>query len=135
RSDREVAILLRNLLDRHVEAVLLEEARFLGQGERREAGPARDADRDLGVLRLRGGGEERGAGEREEVLLHETYLSRKWNRKSGRVPERRQAGKGSQDARQRAVLHQRGRRLDVGRQIAVGRHRRAALAQQRVRRL
>ena len=31
----------------------------------------------------------------------------------------------AQDARQRAVVHQRGRALDVGREVAVGRHRRA----------
>ena len=38
--DREVAARLRDLLDRHVEAVLLEDAGLLGEGQRREAGPA-----------------------------------------------------------------------------------------------
>ena len=62
RGDREVAVLLRDLLDRHVEAVLLEDARLLGERQRREAGPAGDADRDLGFLRLRSHGDERRSG-------------------------------------------------------------------------
>ena len=36
----QVAVLLRDLLDRHVEAVLLEDAGLLGQGQRCKAGPA-----------------------------------------------------------------------------------------------
>ena len=55
RRDREMAARLRDLLDRHVEAVLGEDAGLLGERERREAGPARNADRDLG-LRQRGRG-------------------------------------------------------------------------------
>ena len=47
RGDREVAVLLRDLLDVDVEAVLLEDAGFLGERQRREAGPARNADGDL----------------------------------------------------------------------------------------
>src|SRR4029077_13769546 len=71
RGDGEVAVLLRDLLDRHVEALLLEQARFLGERERREAGPARDGDRDLGFLGLRArGGGERGNGEDDQGLVH-----------------------------------------------------------------
>ena len=47
-SDGEVPVLLRNFLDVDVEAVLLEDAGLLGEGERREAGPAGNADGDLG---------------------------------------------------------------------------------------
>ena len=57
RGDRQVAVLLRDLLDRDVEAVLLEDAGLLGERQRREAGPAGDADRDLGFLRAGGGRE------------------------------------------------------------------------------
>jgi hypothetical protein len=69
----QVARGLRDLPDRHVEAVLLEDAGLLREGERREAGPARDADRDLGLLlRERGGGDPEGrrggdGGERAEA--------------------------------------------------------------------
>src|SRR6185295_9195410 len=70
RGDREMAVLLRDLLDRHVEAVLLEQARFLGERERREAGPAGDADGDLGLLGVGEAGGERGHGQRDELLLH-----------------------------------------------------------------
>src|SRR5262249_53538420 len=41
---------LRDLLHRHVEPVLGEDAGLLGEGERREAGPSRNADGDLGAL-------------------------------------------------------------------------------------
>src|SRR5688572_22602570 len=44
-------VLLRDLLDRHVEAVLLEDARLVCERERRKAGPSRNADGDLHVLR------------------------------------------------------------------------------------
>ena len=64
RGDRQVAVLLRDLLDRHVEAVLLEDAGLLGERQRREAGPARHADRDLGFLGR--GRRERGTGEARE---------------------------------------------------------------------
>ena len=56
RGDREVAARLRDLLDGHVEAVLGEDAGLLGERQRREAGPAGNADRDLG-LRQCGRGE------------------------------------------------------------------------------
>jgi hypothetical protein len=46
-----MAILLRNLLDRHIDAILLEDAGLLGERERREAGPPGNADGDFGVLR------------------------------------------------------------------------------------
>src|SRR5205085_6520730 len=59
-----------DLLDGHVEAVLLEDAGFLGEREGREAGPARDADRDLGLLRVGKTGSERGGGKQDGVLLH-----------------------------------------------------------------
>ncbi len=55
----EVAVLLRDLLDRHVEAVGLVDAGLLGERDRREAGPAGDADGDLGVLRRGAAGEGR----------------------------------------------------------------------------
>src|SRR6476619_2715429 len=45
-----MAVLLRNLLDRHVEAVLLEDAGLVSERERRKAGPSRDTDGDLDVL-------------------------------------------------------------------------------------
>jgi hypothetical protein len=43
-------VLLRDLLDRHIEAVLLEDACLVCERERRKAGPSRDADADLHVL-------------------------------------------------------------------------------------
>jgi hypothetical protein len=49
-GDREVAVFLRDFLDRHIQPVLLEQARFIGKRQRGEAGPARDRDCDLGVL-------------------------------------------------------------------------------------
>src|SRR5260221_2791196 len=51
RRNPEVARLLRNLLDGGVDAVLLEDAGLLSERDRREAGPAADADVHLGVLR------------------------------------------------------------------------------------
>ncbi|CAD5297252.1 hypothetical protein BOSE62_71032 [Bosea sp. 62] len=54
-----MAVLLRDLLDRDVEAVLGEDAGFLGEHQRREAGPAGNADGDLG-LRLRATGGHEG---------------------------------------------------------------------------
>ena len=42
-----MAALLRDLLDRGVDAVLLEDARLQRERERRKAGPAADADVDL----------------------------------------------------------------------------------------
>src|SRR5262245_60167058 len=46
-----MTVLLRDLLDRHIEAVLLENARLVCERERCKAGPSRDADADLYVLR------------------------------------------------------------------------------------
>src|SRR5882672_7623371 len=43
-------VLLRDLLDRHIEAVLLEDTRLVCQRERRKAGPSRDADANFHVL-------------------------------------------------------------------------------------
>src|SRR5260370_28079697 len=43
-------VLLRDLLDRHIEAVLLEDARLVCERERREPGPSRDPDADLHVF-------------------------------------------------------------------------------------
>jgi hypothetical protein len=48
--DGEVAVLLRNHLERHVEAVLLEDPGILGEREGLESGPAGHADRDFGFL-------------------------------------------------------------------------------------
>src|SRR5215208_1035917 len=45
-----MAVLLRDLLDRHVEAVLLEDAGLVCKRERRKAGPSRNPDGDLDVL-------------------------------------------------------------------------------------
>ena len=56
RGDGEVAVLLRDLLDAHVQPVLLEQPGLLGQRQRREAGPAGDADGDLGFLGRGAGG-------------------------------------------------------------------------------
>src|SRR5258708_27704326 len=43
-------VLLRNLLDRHIETVLLEDARLVCERERRKPGPSRDPDADLHVF-------------------------------------------------------------------------------------
>src|SRR2546430_17458511 len=43
-------VLLRDLLDRHIEAVLLENARLACERERRKSGPSRDPDADLHVF-------------------------------------------------------------------------------------
>src|SRR5437764_5676232 len=43
-------VLLRDLLDRHIEAVLLENARLVCERERRKSGPSRDPDADLHVF-------------------------------------------------------------------------------------
>src|SRR6266545_5410195 len=43
-------VLLRDLLDRHIEAVLLEDAGLVCQRERRKTGPSRNPDSDLDVL-------------------------------------------------------------------------------------
>jgi hypothetical protein len=43
-------VLLRDLLDRHIEAVLLEDARLVCERERRKTGPSRDPDADLHVF-------------------------------------------------------------------------------------
>jgi hypothetical protein len=59
---------LRDLLDRHVEAVFREDAGLLGERQRREAGPSRDADRDLGLCQRRRG--EHGRAERDGDLEH-----------------------------------------------------------------
>src|SRR6476620_9342371 len=60
-----MAVLLRNLLDRHVEAVLLEDAGLVGKRQRRKTGPSRDTDGDFHVLRdsWRGHQERGGRGE------------------------------------------------------------------------
>src|SRR5439155_25470489 len=50
RRDGQMAIFLRNLLDRHVKAVLLENAGLVGERERRKAGPSGDPDADLHVV-------------------------------------------------------------------------------------
>jgi hypothetical protein len=44
-------VLLRDLLDGHVEAVLLEDAGLVGERKRRKPGPSGDSDADLDVLR------------------------------------------------------------------------------------
>ena len=69
RCDREVTVLLRDHLERDVEAVLLEDPGLLGERERLESRPAGHADRDLGFLGGGGarGGEERGGGESERL--------------------------------------------------------------------
>ncbi len=60
-SECQVTILLRNHLDVDVDTVLLEDAGFVGQRQRRETGPAAHAQRDLRGLRLRGAcGTQRG---------------------------------------------------------------------------
>jgi hypothetical protein len=68
RLDRQVPARLRDLLDRHVEAVLLEDAGLAREGDRREARPPRDADRDLRVLR-------RGAAADEHRQRQSTHHS------------------------------------------------------------
>ena len=60
RRDGEMAVLLRDLLDRHVEAVLLEDAGLLRERQRRKAGPARNADADLDVVGERRCGHHEG---------------------------------------------------------------------------
>src|SRR4029077_1934928 len=45
---------------RHVETILLEDAGLAGERERRKAGPARDSDGDLGIIRDGGGGNQEG---------------------------------------------------------------------------
>src|SRR5207244_5500068 len=62
RRDREVAILLRDHLERYVESILLEDAGFLGERQRGESGPAGHADRDRGVLRKSMDGNEYEGG-------------------------------------------------------------------------
>src|SRR5258705_10326290 len=58
-------VLLRDLLDRHIEAVLLEDARLVCERERRKPGPSRDPDADLHVFgdRWCGHHESCGGGE------------------------------------------------------------------------
>jgi hypothetical protein len=73
RGDGQVAVLLRDLLDRHVEPVLLEDAGFLGQRQRREAGPAGNADGDLGLLRVGGGRAAATASERANSFFMEGF--------------------------------------------------------------
>jgi hypothetical protein len=52
RGQGQVAVLLRNHFDFDLQPVLLEDAGLVGQGERREAGPAGHAEGDLGFLRV-----------------------------------------------------------------------------------
>jgi hypothetical protein len=71
-----MAVLLRDLFQVHVERVLFESAGFLGQRQRREAGPAGDSDRHFGVLRY-GRQRSRGdgcGGECDQKRLHECLL-------------------------------------------------------------
>src|SRR5438445_7394065 len=60
-----MAVLLRDLFDRHIEAVLLEDAGLVCERKRRKAGPSRNTDGDLDVLcdGWRGHQESRGCGE------------------------------------------------------------------------
>src|SRR3569833_4514007 len=56
-----MAVLLRDLLQGDVEPVLLEDTRFLGERERRKAGPAGNADADLHIIgECRRGDQESG---------------------------------------------------------------------------
>ena len=66
-GDRQVAVLLRDLPDADVEAVLLEDAGFLGQRQRRKSRPSRDADADLGLLRRRRSRQARAARRRRQL--------------------------------------------------------------------
>ena len=67
-----MAVLLRNLLDGDIEAVLLEDPGLLGERQRRETGPPGNADGDLGVLGRGDGGVRGGDGNGDgcEVRLH-----------------------------------------------------------------
>src|SRR6267378_5065677 len=55
-------VLLRDLLDRHIEAVLLEDARLVCERERRKPGPSRDPDADLHVFGDRWCGHQESGG-------------------------------------------------------------------------
>src|SRR5262245_19316774 len=69
--DGEVPVLLRNELDRHVDAVLLEDACLVGERERRKARPPAHADRHLGqVLGLRTGAERKHHGKHRDETSH-----------------------------------------------------------------
>jgi hypothetical protein len=131
-----VAVLLRDLLDRHVQAVLLEQAGLLGQRQRREAGPAGDADVDLGVL---GQGARGGQASAAVARAARVFFMRRLLRVgvrglvSGGDPQgwqRRQVRKMRASAPRAPA---RGGVFDVGRQVAVLRASPALLAQQRVR--
>jgi len=77
-GDGQVAILLRDLRGRHIEPVLLEQAHLLGQGlglgQRRDAGPAGDGNAELGLLGLRGAGNERECGDNDGPDRHPRLL-------------------------------------------------------------
>ena len=78
-------IKLRDHLDLHVQAVLLEDAGLVGQRERREARPAGHAQRDLGLLSGGGAGGTGQAGGRggqgcdleEDCLGHAALLNQR----------------------------------------------------------
>src|SRR5206468_200738 len=92
RRDREVAILLRDHLERYVESVLLEDTGFLGERQRRESGPAGHADRNLGVLRKSMDGNEYEGGAksgRDGGVLEHGVFSR--NKRKGNLWQRRRA--------------------------------------------
>ena len=65
-GDREMPVLLRDLLEGDVEAVLLEDPGLFGERQRRKAGPARKPERNLRLLgRGRAGKRNAKRGERE----------------------------------------------------------------------
>ena len=68
----QVAVLLRDHLDLHIQAVFLEDACLVGQRERRKARPAGHAQHDFGVLRLRGRGhsQDTSSGRRQRCHLY-----------------------------------------------------------------
>jgi hypothetical protein len=72
RGEREMPRGLRDLAQRDVQPVLPEDARLLGQGQRREAGPAGQAEADLGFLggRKRADRHEAGGQQGAEGTVH-----------------------------------------------------------------
>ena len=55
RGNRQMAVFLRNLFDRHIQPVFLENSCFFGQRQRRETSPAGHGKSQFGFLRVSGG--------------------------------------------------------------------------------
>jgi hypothetical protein len=84
RGQRQMPILLRDHLQFHLQAVLLEEACLVGQRQRRKPRPARHTECELGRLGVRGraGHDERG-GKRKQSFDHREKLL--WHVQEGHV--------------------------------------------------